>query len=136
MRSLEEFWNDGEHNETVLPVTIISSLYLSDAKGNKGEPTHYGIKQEATEDAHGMTVFKDLYFDIVSGRCFEIWNIGRKTLSQESRPRVRTDQVFQPQAHVLAIHCTPSSLTVNCVAQREEDLSHVRRYPGIRFARA
>ena len=56
----QEFWNGGEYHEIVPYEKIVSSMYFSDAEGNKVEPEHYGIEHEAIEDAHDVTLFEDL----------------------------------------------------------------------------
>ena len=56
----QEFWNGGEYHEIVPHEKIVSSMYFSDAEGNKVEPEHYGIAHEAIEDAHDVTLFEDL----------------------------------------------------------------------------
>jgi uncharacterized protein YndB with AHSA1/START domain len=56
----QEFWNAGEYHEIVPHEKIVSSMYFSDADGNKVEPEHYGIEHEAIEDAHDVTLFEDL----------------------------------------------------------------------------
>ena len=39
---------------------IVSSMYFSDAEGNKVEPAHYGIEHEAIDGARDVTMFEDL----------------------------------------------------------------------------
>jgi uncharacterized protein YndB with AHSA1/START domain len=56
----QEFWNAGEYHEIIPQEKIVSSMYFSDAKGNKVEAEHYGIEHEAIEDAHDVVVFEDL----------------------------------------------------------------------------
>ena len=56
----QEFWNAGEYHEIVLHEKIVSSMYFSDSKGNKVEPSHYGIEHEAIEDAYDVVLFEDL----------------------------------------------------------------------------
>ena len=56
----QEFWNAVEYQEIVLHEKIVSSMYFSDAKGNKVEPAHYGIEHEAIEGAYDVTLFEDL----------------------------------------------------------------------------
>jgi uncharacterized protein YndB with AHSA1/START domain len=56
----QEFWNGGEYHEIVLYEKIVSSMYFTDAEGNKVEPTHYGIEHEAIEGACDTTLFEDL----------------------------------------------------------------------------
>lgn len=55
----QEFWNGGVYHEIVLHQKIVSSMYFSDAEGNKVEPEHYGIEHEAIEDAHDVVTFED-----------------------------------------------------------------------------
>jgi uncharacterized protein YndB with AHSA1/START domain len=56
----QEFWNGGEYHEIVPYEKIVSSMYFSDAKGNKVEPEHYGIEHEAIENVHDVILFEDL----------------------------------------------------------------------------
>ncbi len=56
----QEFWNGGEYHEIVPYEKIVSSMYFSDAKGNKVEPAEYGIEHEAIEGAYDTTLFEDL----------------------------------------------------------------------------
>lgn len=55
----QEFWNGGEYHEIVLHEKIVSSMYFSDAKGNKVEPASYGIEHEAIENAYDIVTFED-----------------------------------------------------------------------------
>ncbi len=56
----QEFWNAVEYHEIVPPEKIVSSMYFSDAKGNKVEPEEMGIEHEAVEGAYDVTLFEDL----------------------------------------------------------------------------
>jgi uncharacterized protein YndB with AHSA1/START domain len=56
----QEGWNAGEYHEIVLHEKIVSSMYFSDAEGNKVEPAEYGIEHEAIDDAYDVTLFEDL----------------------------------------------------------------------------
>jgi uncharacterized protein YndB with AHSA1/START domain len=56
----QEFWNAGEYHEIVLHEKIVSSMYFSDAAGNKVEPAELGIEHEAIEGAYDVTLFEDL----------------------------------------------------------------------------
>lgn len=56
----QEFWNAGEYHEIVPYEKIVSSMYFSDAQGNKVEPEQYGIEHEAIEGAYDVTLFEDL----------------------------------------------------------------------------
>ena len=56
----QDFWNAGEYHEIVPQEKIVSSMYFSDAEGNKVEPEHYGIEHEAIADAHDVVLFEDL----------------------------------------------------------------------------
>jgi uncharacterized protein YndB with AHSA1/START domain len=56
----QEFWNAIEYHEIVLHEKIVSSMYFSDADGNKVEPEQYGIEHEAIEGAYDVTLFEDL----------------------------------------------------------------------------
>jgi uncharacterized protein YndB with AHSA1/START domain len=55
----QEFWNAGEYHEIVLHEKIVSSMYFSDSKGNKVEPTQLGIQHEAIDGAYDVTIFED-----------------------------------------------------------------------------
>ena len=55
----QEFWNGGEYHEIVLHEKIVSSMYFSDAKGNKVEPASYGIEHEAIVNAYDVVTFED-----------------------------------------------------------------------------
>jgi uncharacterized protein YndB with AHSA1/START domain len=55
----QDFWNVGEYHEIVPLEKIVSSMYFSDAEGNKVEPEHYGIEHEAIEGAYDVTTFED-----------------------------------------------------------------------------
>jgi len=56
----QEFWNAVEYHEIVPPEKIVSSMYFSDAKGNKVEPEEMGIEHEAIEGAYDVALFEDL----------------------------------------------------------------------------
>ena len=56
----QEFWHGGEYHEIVPLEKIVSSMYFSDAKGNKVEPAQLGIEHEAIEGAHDVILFEDL----------------------------------------------------------------------------
>jgi uncharacterized protein YndB with AHSA1/START domain len=56
----QDFWNGGEYHEIVPYEKIVSSMYFSDAKGNKVEAAEYGIEHEAIEDAYDVITFEDL----------------------------------------------------------------------------
>jgi uncharacterized protein YndB with AHSA1/START domain len=56
----QEFWNGGEYHEIVPYEKIVSSMYFSDAEGNKIDPATLGIEHEAIEDAFDVTLFEDL----------------------------------------------------------------------------
>jgi uncharacterized protein YndB with AHSA1/START domain len=56
----QEFWNGGEYHEIVLHEKIVSSMYFSDAKGNRVEAAHYGIEHEAIDGVHDVTLFEDI----------------------------------------------------------------------------
>jgi uncharacterized protein YndB with AHSA1/START domain len=55
-----EGWNAIEYHEIVLHEKIVSSMYFSDAEGNKVDPEQLGIEHEATEGAYDVTLFEDL----------------------------------------------------------------------------
>src|ERR1700678_3207899 len=56
----QECWNAVEYHEIVPNEKIVSSMYFSDAKGNKIEPEQLGIDHEAIEGAYDTTLFEDL----------------------------------------------------------------------------
>jgi uncharacterized protein YndB with AHSA1/START domain len=56
----QEFFNGGEYHEIVPYEKIVSSMYFSDAEGNKIDPAMLGIEHEAIEDAYDVTLFEDL----------------------------------------------------------------------------
>ena len=56
----QEFWHGGEYHEIVPLEKIVSSMYFSDAKGNKVEPAQLGIEHEAIEGANDVILFEDL----------------------------------------------------------------------------
>jgi uncharacterized protein YndB with AHSA1/START domain len=53
-------WNAVEYHEIVPYEKIVSSMYFSDAEGNKVDPAELGIEQEAIEGAYDVTIFEDL----------------------------------------------------------------------------
>ena len=55
-----EGWNAVEYHEIVLHEKIVSSMYFSDAEGNKVDPAELGIEQEAIDGAYDVTIFEDL----------------------------------------------------------------------------
>lgn len=55
-----EGWNAVEYHEIVLHEKIVSSMYFSDAEGNKVDPAELGIEQEAIDGGYDVTIFKDL----------------------------------------------------------------------------
>ena len=55
-----EGWNAGEYHEIVPYEKIVSSMYFSDAKGNKVDAAEYGIEHEAIEDVHDVILFEDI----------------------------------------------------------------------------
>lgn len=56
----QEFWNAGEYHQIVPYEKIVSSMYFSDAQGNKVDAAEYGIEHEAIEDACDVILFEDL----------------------------------------------------------------------------
>jgi uncharacterized protein YndB with AHSA1/START domain len=56
----QEFWNAGEYHEIVPYEKIVSSMYFSDAEGNKSDPEQLGIEHEAIEGAVDTTLFEDI----------------------------------------------------------------------------
>ena len=53
-------WNAVEYHEIVPHEKIVSSMYFSDAEGNKIDPEQLGIDQQAIEGAYDVTLFEDL----------------------------------------------------------------------------
>jgi uncharacterized protein YndB with AHSA1/START domain len=56
----QEGWNAGEYHEIVPYEKIVSSMYFSDSKGNRVDPSQYGIEQEALEGAYDVVLFEDI----------------------------------------------------------------------------
>ena len=56
----QEGWNGIEYHEIVPYEKIVSSMYFSDAEGNKIDPEQLGIEYEAIEGAYDVTLFEDL----------------------------------------------------------------------------
>ena len=56
----QEFWNAIEYHEIVPHEKIVSSMYFSDAEGNKIEAEEVGIEHEAIDGAFDVTLFEDL----------------------------------------------------------------------------
>lgn len=56
----QEFWNAGEYHQIVPYEKIVSSMYFSDAEGNRVDAAQYGIEHEAIEDAHDVILFEDI----------------------------------------------------------------------------
>ena len=56
----QEGWNAGEYHEIVPYQKIVSSMYFSDAEGNKVELEQDGAAHEAINDAYDVTLFEDL----------------------------------------------------------------------------
>jgi uncharacterized protein YndB with AHSA1/START domain len=56
----QEFWNGGEYHEIIPFEKIVSSMYFSDAQGNRVEAAEYGIEHEAIENAYDVATFEDL----------------------------------------------------------------------------
>jgi uncharacterized protein YndB with AHSA1/START domain len=56
----QDFWNAGEYHEIIPNEKIVSSMFFSDAEGNKIEPEELGIEHEAVEGAYDTTLFEDL----------------------------------------------------------------------------
>jgi len=55
----QDFWNAGEYHEIVPYEKIVSSMYFSDAEGNKVDPEQLGIEHEAIDGAYDVTTFED-----------------------------------------------------------------------------
>jgi uncharacterized protein YndB with AHSA1/START domain len=62
MRSPEgkEIWTGGEYYEIVPPEKIVFSMYMCDEKGNKVDPSHYGLELTPMEDVYDEVMFEDL----------------------------------------------------------------------------
>lgn len=56
----QDYWNAGEYYEIVPNEKIVSSMYFSDAEGNRVEASAYGIEHEATAGGHDTALFEDL----------------------------------------------------------------------------
>jgi uncharacterized protein YndB with AHSA1/START domain len=56
----QEGWNAIEYHEIVPYEKIVSSMYFSDAEGNRIDPEQLGIEDEAIEGAYDVTLFEDL----------------------------------------------------------------------------
>ena len=56
----QEGWNAVEYHEIVPYEKIVSSMYVSDSKGNKIDPAQLGIEHEVIEGAYDVTLFEDL----------------------------------------------------------------------------
>ncbi|KAA6462988.1 SRPBCC domain-containing protein [Acidobacteria bacterium AB60] len=62
MRSADgwEGWNAGEYYEIVPYEKIVSSMYFSDAQGNKVDAAAYGLEDEGGEEGRDVVLFEDL----------------------------------------------------------------------------
>ncbi|HWA95383.1 MAG TPA: SRPBCC domain-containing protein [Terracidiphilus sp.] len=56
----QEGWNAGEYHEIVPYEKIVSSMYFSDAEGNRVESADYGAEHEAVEGAYDVVLFEDI----------------------------------------------------------------------------
>ena len=56
----QDFWNAGEYHEIVPYEKIVSSMYFSDAEGNRIDAKELGIEHEAIEGVCDTTLFEDL----------------------------------------------------------------------------
>jgi uncharacterized protein YndB with AHSA1/START domain len=56
----QEFWNAGEYHEIVPHQKIVSSMYFSNAKGEKVNPAEFGIEHEAIDGLYDVTLFEDI----------------------------------------------------------------------------
>ena len=56
----QEGWNAIEYHEIVPYEKIVSSMYFSDAEGNKIDPEQLGLEDEAIEGAYDVTQIEDL----------------------------------------------------------------------------
>jgi uncharacterized protein YndB with AHSA1/START domain len=56
----QEGWNGIEYHEIVPYEKIVSTMYFSDAQGNKIDPEQLGMEPFAIEGAYDVTLFEDL----------------------------------------------------------------------------
>lgn len=56
----QEFWTGVEYHEIVPNEKIVSSMYFSNANGEKVEAAQLGIDHDAIDDAYDVTLFEDL----------------------------------------------------------------------------
>ena len=56
----QEFWNGVDYIEIVPMEKIVSSMYFSNAKGEKVDPSELGFEHEVVEGAYDVTLFEDL----------------------------------------------------------------------------
>lgn len=56
----QEFWNGIDYIEIVPNEKIVSSMYFSNAKGEKVDPSTLGFEHEVVEGAYDTTLFEDL----------------------------------------------------------------------------
>lgn len=56
----QEGWNAVEYHEIVPYEKIVSSMYFSDAEGNRIDPEQLGMEHEAVDGAYDVTLFEDL----------------------------------------------------------------------------
>ena len=56
----QDHWTAGEYHEIVPQQKIVSSMYFSDADGNKVDPASLGIEHEADDDVYDVVTFEDI----------------------------------------------------------------------------
>jgi uncharacterized protein YndB with AHSA1/START domain len=95
----QEFWNAIEYHEIVPYEKIVSSMYFSDAAGNKVEAEEAGIEHEAIDGAFDVTLFEDLG----DGRT-RLTQIGNEPMqsARESGQLEGWNQILEKLAEVVA----------------------------------
>ena len=95
----QEFWNAIEYHEIVPHEKIVSSMYFSDAEGNKIEAEEVGIEHEAIDGAFDVTLFEDLG----DGRT-KLTQIGNEPMesARESGQLEGWNQILEKLADVVA----------------------------------
>ena len=95
----QEGWNAVEYHEIVPHEKIVSSMYFSDAEGNKIEPEEVGMEQEAIDGAFDVTLFEDLG----DGRT-KLTQIGNEPMesARESGQLEGWNQILEKLAEVVA----------------------------------
>lgn len=95
----QEFWNAIEYHEIVPHEKIVSSMYFSDAEGNKIEAEEVGIEHEAVDGAFDVTLFENLG----DGRT-KLTQIGNEPMesARESGQLEGWNQILEKLADVVA----------------------------------